>query len=291
MATFNPVCMWSNFHGHSNYCDGKGEIEMYVQKALDLSMISIGISSHAPLPFPCNWCMKPAYLNSYLSDLEKVRSQHHAIEIYCGLEVDYIPDTVGPKNFRNRLDYTVGSIHFVEQFEDGTPWEIDGPHQFFLEGFEKIFRQNARETLTRYFELTREMISNDCPTLVGHLDKIKIQNLDNKLFHEQDAWYQQEIKRTVDLIGQSCAIVEVNTRGLYQKKSATTYPSPWVLEYIHQKKIPIALSSDAHHPDDLINQFDSTASLLKQIGFKNLSTLHEGRWQSLPFNEHGIILR
>jgi len=282
--------MWANFHGHSNYCDGKGEIETYIQKAQNLSMISIGISSHAPLPFPCNWCMKPADINNYLSALEKIRNHNLAVEIYSGLEVDYIPDTIGPKDFRDLLDYTIGSIHFVDQFADGTHWEIDGPHPSFLEGFEKIFRQNSRNAITRYFELTREMISNDCPTIIGHLDKIKIQNLDNKLFNEQDAWYQQEIKHTVDRIGQYGAIVEVNTRGIYQKKSATTYPSPWVLEYLHKKNIPITLSSDAHHPDDLINQFDSTAGILKKIGFKNLSILHEGRWQSLPFNEHGIIL-
>jgi histidinol-phosphatase (PHP family) len=51
------------------------------------------------------------------------------------------------------------------------------------------------------------------------------------------------------------------------------------------------LSSDAHHPDDLVNQFSDTAILLQKIGFKTLTILHEGHWQPFPYNEHGIIVR
>lgn len=281
--------MWSNFHGHSNYCDGKGAIEEYVRKAEALDMISLGISSHAPLPFPCKWCMKPEDFNTYLHSISEVQHQNHSVEIYKGLEVDYIPEVIGPKDFKHQLDYTIGSIHFVEKFPDGTRWEIDGLHTFFLEGFEKIFHNKIQDTICRYLELTREMISTNCPTVVGHLDKIKIQNVDGKFFSEQDSWYQQEIKKTIDVIAQEGAIIEVNTRGIYQKKSITTYPSPWVLEYIYQKKIPVTLSSDAHHPDDLINTFTETAALLEQIGFKKISILHEGSWKPFSFNTNGII--
>ncbi len=75
-----------------------------------------------------------------------------------------------------------------------------------------------------------------------------------------------------------------------QKKSADTYPSPWILDRIYELNIPITLSSDAHHPDDLINQFQQTASLLNDIGFKNLSILKDGIWKQMPFNQYGIIL-
>jgi histidinol-phosphatase (PHP family) len=86
------------------------------------------------------------------------------------------------------------------------------------------------------------------------------------------------------------SILEVNTRGLYQKKSETPYPSPWILELALQKNIPVSLSSDAHHPDDLDNRFEETAALLFQIGYRKLSVFTEGRWKSLPFNSHGITV-
>lgn len=44
-------------------------------------------------------------------------------------------------------------------------------------------------------------------------------------------------------------------------------------------KIPITISSDAHHPEDLINQFPETAKLLTEIGFKKIGILLDGKWQ------------
>lgn len=140
----------------------------------------------------------------------------------------------------------------------------------------------------RYFELTREMIEHSGPEVIGHLDKIKIQNINNKFFDESENWYQEEIKKTIEVIRKSGGIVEVNTRGIYQKKSATTYPSPWILELLLQKNIPVTISSDAHHADDLINQFPETALLLKKIGFNKITILSDNTWIPFTFNEKGI---
>jgi len=281
--------MWSNFHTHSDYCDGKGELMDYVQQAKALKMIGLGFSCHAPLNFPSKWCMKTAELSNYLLAIEQLKASTSDVEIYTGLEVDFIPDVISPDQFKDQLDYTIGSIHFVDQLPNGIRWEIDGQHTFFLEGLGKIFHGDGRAAITRYFELTREMLQRSCPTIIGHLDKIKIQNAGEKFFKERDAWYQLEIKKTIDIIAESNVIVEVNTRGIYQKKSPTTYPSPWILELLHKKNIPITLSSDAHHPTDIINQFPETATLLSNIGFKSITILREGTWKSFSFNTHGII--
>lgn len=280
--------MWSNFHSHNNYCDGKGELNDYVQAAQRLGMISLGFSSHAPAPFATQWCMKYERLLDYIDEIEKIKKSSN-VEVYSGLEVDFIPDTTSPNLFKNKLDYTIGSIHFVEKLENGRRWEIDGTHALFLEGFSNIFHNNIRDTIHRYYELTREMIATACPSVIGHLDKIKIQNIEGKLFSETDAWYQQEVKQTLDGIERTGVIVEVNTRGIYQNKSETTYPSPWILSLLHEKNIPITISSDAHHCGDIINYFPETAILLKQIGFKTITILHDGKWQAFPFNAHGII--
>jgi len=280
--------MWTNFHMHSNYCDGKGELTDYVDEAKKLNMLSVGFSSHAPVPFPTKWCMKSDRLSDYLDSIEKIKASNTELQIYKGLEVDFIPDVTSPNLFKDKLDYTVGSIHFVEKLPDGRGWEIDGTHTLFLEGYSKIFNNDIRQAISRYFELTREMIVTACPSVVGHMDKIKIQNVDGKFFNETDAWYQDEVKKTIDVIHSSGAIVEVNTRGIYQKKSPTTYPSPWILELLHKKNIPVTISSDAHHRDDIINQFPETASLLKKIGFKTLTVLHDKTWRPFAFTEHGV---
>lgn len=280
--------MWSNFHTHSHFCDGKGTPKDYLNAGERSDIVSIGFSSHAPIPFDCKWCMQGKSLPVYLQEIELLKAAFPTIEIYKGLEIDFIPEIISPDIYKPFLDYTIGAIHFVDGFE-GNAWEIDGSHAVFKEGLQKIFNNNIQLAITRYYELTRTMILEAPPDIIGHLDKIKIQNVRERLYEESESWYIDEIEKTLAVIKQANRIVEVNTRGLYQKKSNDTYPSSWILERIHELNIPITLSSDAHHPDDLISQFQQTASLLSDIGFKTLSVLKGGRWRPMPFNNNGLI--
>jgi histidinol-phosphatase (PHP family) len=280
--------MWTNYHTHTHFCDGKESLSATVERALITKLTAVGFSSHASLPFHRPWCMKANRLPAYLAEIETLKKENSNLQIYSGLEIDYIPETISPKDYQHQLDYTIGSIHFVEQFPSGDEWEIDGSHAQFLDGLAQIFGGNIQAAVERYFELTRSMITESSPTIVGHLDKIKIQNQENKFFAESDSWYRKVVLKTIDAIGKSNCIVEVNTRGLYQNKSTTTYPSPWILEEVCERGIPITLSSDAHHPDDLINRFPETAHTLSRIGFKKLRILLDGRWQDVAFDEHGI---
>ncbi len=283
--------MWFNFHTHSTYCDGQSTLAEIEGQAARFNFKSLGFSSHAPLPFDCKWCMPRERLEHYLSEIQHFNHLKKKIEIYSGLEVDYIPLVIGPQDFQKQLDYTIGSIHFVDYLKDGCGWEIDGAHQHFLEGFSEIFNGNIKDTVHRYFELTREMVTFSPPSIVGHLDKIKIQNIDERFFKEDEPWYREEIKNTLNTILHAGCIVEVNTRGIYRKKTATTYPSPWVLELIHQKEIPITVSSDAHHKDDLINNFQETLIDLRKIGFQEIHILDNGQWTPFKFNEHGLNVK
>jgi len=280
--------MWANYHTHSHYCDGKGSMVEIAAEAALQDIRSLGFSSHAPVPFECKWCMPGDRLGQYVQEIEEARKQYPNLEIYRSLESDYIPNMISPNDFTDITDYTLGSIHFVDNYADGRPWEIDGQHQGFLEGLNAIFKGDIRAAVIRYFELTREMVEITRPDIIGHLDKIKIQNIDQKFYNEQDSWYRDEIHRTLKCISKNGGIIEVNTRGIYQKKSATTYPAPWILTQIFEMNIPVTISSDAHVKSDLTNQFPETAKLLYECGFRKLSVLSDFEWKALPFDEHGI---
>jgi histidinol-phosphatase (PHP family) len=281
--------MWANYHSHSKYCDGKGELSDYIQAARKSQVKSMGFSSHAPVPFECKWCMPEERLPLYLEEINNLKRSTPDIEIYKSLEIDFIPGIMSPFDFKDDLDYTIGSIHFVDQLPDGRRWEIDNTHAVFLEGLEKIFGNNFKDAICRYFELTREMIFSSTPDIIGHLDKIKIQNPGGKYFSETDPWYQDEVMKLINLLAQANIIIEVNTRSIYQKKSPTPYPSPWILDLIQKKNMRITISSDAHVCDDLTNQFPETAQLLSKMGFKNLTIMKEGVWKEVPFDQHGIV--
>ena len=280
--------MWTNYHAHSDFCDGKASIEDVVATARKLHMPAVGISSHAPLPFERKWCMKPDQLDNYLSEIHRIRALNQSIEVYAGLEADFIPETMSPATFRQRLDYIIGSVHFVDRFPDGQGWEIDGTYQDFLKGLDEIFNGKMKDAICRYFELTRQMLKESAPDIVGHLDKIKMQNKERSTFDESEVWYQDTIRETLSAIKSAGSIVEVNTRGVYQGKTTTTYPSPWIIEEIGKMDIPVTLSSDAHHPDDLVNGFPQAAATLLHAGIKKIRILSGGKWRDAAFDERGI---
>lgn len=281
--------MWTNYHCHTNFCDGKKPVAEVVSEAKAKGMLALGLSSHAPLPFPNKWSMRPDKFDQYLEEIQAAKDATPEVQVYAGLEVDFIPGKISPLDFKDKLDYTIGSVHFVDQFENGDGWEIDNTYDVFFNGLVNIYGGSIRKAVHRYYELTRDMISTTTPNIVGHMDKIKMHNRGDHFFQEREPWYTHEVELTLKEIQKTGCIVEVNTRGLYQNKTDTTYPSPWVLERIVEKKIPITLSSDAHHPDDLVNRFPEVASELLELGFKKLRILLDGRWTDVPFDANGII--
>ncbi len=276
--------MWSNFHTHTHYCDGKGTVAEYAEACRASGVSTIGFSSHAPLPFSTRWSMKQEDFSRYREEISTARATHPDLEIYIGLETDYIPGVVSPRTFAGQLDYTIGSIHFVSQFEN-KHWEIDNTGEVFREGLARIFQNDIRAAVTAYFTLTREMIAQSAPDILGHMDKIKI-NCAGTLLSEDEAWYIEQVDQTLKTAAAHGTIIEVNTRGLYKKKSDTTYPSPWILERILDLDIPVMVNSDAHHPGELTKGFSGTLSMLADIGFKQVSTLRNGTWTPVPLNDY-----
>ena len=283
---------WTNYHSHCSYCDGADPIENYVREAVSKGMHAYGVSSHGPVPFELDWSIRQEKIGEYLADIQRLQTewQNH-IEIYAGLEIDFIPglswwDQIGPQY--RELDYVIGSVHLVDSFDDGRPWEVDGDHAVFREGLKQIFKDDARAAVTRYFELVRWMVMLENPDIVGHLDKIKIQNIGGQYFSETAPWYRQEIEKTLKVIANMGAIVEVNTRGLYSGKTLDLYPSQWVLERIYALGIPITLNSDAHRPEELTAGFEFASQILRNIGFKQLTILRDGKWRQVSFNDDGL---
>lgn len=251
-----------------------------------------GFSSHAPLPLDRPWTMRKDELGRYLQHLKILRSKYEEeIEVAIGMEIDYLPgvswwDFYG--SALRSLDYTIGSVHLVESFEDGTPWEVDGSHEMFVDGLERIFKGDVKTAVSRYYELTRWMIMLENPDVVGHLDKIKLQNVAGNHFQETEEWYKREVEKTLKVIANTGTIVEVNTRGLYTGKTLDLYPSQWVLERIHAMRIPIMLNSDGHKPNEVCAGFELAARVLNKIGFKELMIWESGLWKSVRFDENGL---
>jgi histidinol-phosphatase (PHP family) len=270
---------WTNFHTHCHYCDGEGTLPSYVQKALEKKMYAIGFSSHAPVPFKSYGHMISDHLDKYISEIEFLKCEYEGIKIYSGLEVDFIPGQIGPNDYADRnLDLIIGSVHYAGQFEDQVNFCIDNTREEFDRGLGLIFNNNIKRLVTRYYEIVIEMIKNEPPGIIGHLDLIKKLNYNNRYFSEEESWYQDIISDVIMAISKTNCIVEVNTRGYYKGITEEFYPGRQILEKCFEADIHLTINSDAHHPDEIANNFEDVVALLRDIGYGSIHIFDEGKW-------------
>ena len=272
--------MLTNYHSHSHYCDGKGTLEQQVQGAIAQGLRAFGFSSHCPVPFENKWSMKAERLVDYLAETKALKEQYEGqIELYMGLEVDFLPETLGPKNFP-MLDYCVGSVHYVGLNQFGQPWEIDGSSVEFLECLDALYGGDIRVVIQKYYSIIRQMIETDPPQIMGHLDKIKMHNAARALFDESESWYEAEVEHTLQTIAASGIIVEINTRGNY-KRDLDLYPSPWIIKRMKELQIPICINSDSHRPEEITASFPLAYQRAQAAGYEEVRVLLGGKWQDV----------
>lgn len=273
-----------NYHTHTHFCDGSSAPEEYARTALDLGFHSLGFSSHAPLPFKNNFAVAENQLENYCNDIKSLQKKYKdKINIFLSLEIDYIPGITKDFNFyleNYNLDYIIGSVHLIKNNSKNELWFIDGPKQeTYDKGLKEIFNTDIQFAVKQYFQQINKMILTQKLDIIGHLDKIKMHNK-NRFFSEDEKWYKNEITKTLKLISEKKLIVEVNTRGIYKKRSDSLFPCKDILKQIYNMKIPITLSSDAHKPSELSLFFNESIKIIKEIGFRELMIYSKNAWEA-----------
>src|SRR5438067_5193364 len=84
----------TNYHTHSRYCDGEGEIREYIEAAIGAGLVSYGVSCHAPVPIPTRdpWLMRLDDLSAYCAEVRALREEYRErLAIFLALELDYAP--------------------------------------------------------------------------------------------------------------------------------------------------------------------------------------------------------
>jgi histidinol-phosphatase (PHP family) len=273
----------NNYHTHTKYCDGSDEPDNYVAEAIKKGLKSLGFSGHAPVPFETSWSIKKENLENYCNAVGYMKEKYSGlINIYLSLEIDYIPEitTDFKKLIKDcSLDYTIGSVHLVKNKTQQELWFIDGPEKGYITGLETVFEGNIQVAVETYYRQICEMVKTQKPDIIGHFDKIKMNNK-NRFFSEEEKWYKKIVSKSLEYIAGTKSIIEVNTRGLYKHKTNSLFPSVSILEQCYKLDIPVTISSDTHVPNELTNFFEETLIILKDIGYKKISYLTKNGWKN-----------
>lgn len=274
----------SNFHSHCYFCDGHASMEAFVKFAIAKGFRAYGISSHAPVNFSTRWAMPYDDLPEYLQEFNRLKAKYaHEIELYVGLEIDFLAeeqDSVFQLHSSRPLDYRIGSIHYINRFPDGSPWNIDGSVKTFKKATEVIFGGEVKNLVKRYFEQTCEMVEHGGFDIIGHMDKVSGNASHCSNFSITDKWYTDLVKETLCLIKERGIIVEINTKALLRK--GITYPHQQFYATLKEMQIPVMVNSDCHSPELITSGIAETYKVLLETGIKSVRILKHGVWTDVP---------
>jgi histidinol-phosphatase (PHP family) len=243
-------------------------VTRYRQVASERGIAELGVSEHIYRFREALEVWQHPFWRSYAhDDLDAycafVREQ---TDLRLGIEADFVPG--GEEALANLLqardfDYVIGSVHFLREgavdMDDYSVWDS---------------RLNSPEEVwQRYFQAIAETARSGLFDVLAHPDLVKYWSPRQPTHGEGARRPEGELRRyyepAIEAIAESGVAVEVSTAGL-RKPVGEIYPAPAFLEMALEAGAPVALSSDAHRPEDVGADYEQALALLQRLGVREL---------------------
>ena len=176
-----------------------------------------------------------------------------ATSLKLGIEADYVAgaeDRMANLLEARDWDYVLGSVHFLQ----GEALDMEGDWDIWRSG-------DVEKVWMRYFETLGEAARTGMFDVLAHPDLVKV-------WGDPDRRPQRDLRfyydAAMDGIADSDVAIEVSTAGL-RKPVGEIYPAPAFLEMCLEAGRPVALSSDAHTPNDLAYRYDDALGYLESL--------------------------
>lgn len=242
--------------------------ERYRAAASERGIAELGVSEHVyRFAQALEVWQHPFWLANASDDLDDYCAlvREHT-DLRLGVEADFIPgreEQIAALLEARDFDYVVGSVHFVDRGP--------GAGQFVAVDMEEYGARRAgwstEELWHAYFRALGEAAASGLFDILAHPDLVKV-------FGPAHPPPEGDLRRFYELamegIESSGIAIEVSTAGL-RKPAAEIYPAPGFLEMCVRAGASVALSSDAHDPQDVGADYERALALLHDAGVSELS--------------------
>jgi len=192
-------------------------------------------------------------------------------DLRLGIEADFVPG--GEDRMANLLDahdfdYVIGSVHFLRDesldMDDYSIWSSDRA-------------RSAEEIWSRYFQTLAEAARSGLFDILAHPDLVKVWGRGRPDRPMPEGDLRRYYEPAIEAIAETQIAVEVSTAGL-RKPVDELYPARAFLQMCVEAGAPVALSSDAHRPEDVGADYEQALELLECVGITELSVFeHRSR--------------
>jgi len=258
-----------DLHNHTSRCNhATGSVDEYIKRAIELGIDIYGFSEHAPIPSDLDKDYRLSFeeMSEYEAEILRYQKEYkNDIKILLGYEVDYLKGYIDSRVLNAKVDYLIGSVHFLDK------WGFDNPE--YIGGWES---RDIDDIWNEYFDAIEAMADSGHFDIVGHLDLIKI----FKYMPKKDI--RLLAKNALKAIKKSGMAIELNSAGL-RKPIKEIYPSRELLEMAYELDIPITFGSDAHAIEQVGFGYDDSIELAKSIGYTKAVTFEQREGKLVTF--------
>lgn len=206
------------------------------------------------------------------------------IDVYCefvrertdlrlGIEADFVPG--GEDRMANLLqardfDYVIGSVHFLrDEAVDMDDYSVWGAPANAAPAPSSIHAHTPEQIWTRYFQTLAQAARSGLFDILAHPDLVKVWGRNRRDRPMPEGDLRRYYEPAVEAIAETGVAIEVSTAGL-RKPVGELYPARELLDMCLEAGAPIALSSDAHRPEDVGADYDRALELLSDAGCAEL---------------------
>ncbi|MFB9973613.1 histidinol-phosphatase HisJ family protein [Allobacillus sp. SKP2-8] len=252
-----------DFHMHSTFsADCEVPMEEMVQAGIKQQLKKICFTEHIDYEYPDPSITFDVDLDQYENEIKKMNERFGSqIQVLKGIELGVQPHIL--EQYRQLLrersfDFIICSMH-----------STDGKDLHSGKLFEGLKLDEAYE---KYYGELYDCVKNfEGFNILGHLDLVTRYKYEEGVYHFLDII--EEIFKTIMPRGQG---IEINTSG-YKYNMGRLLPSKDILQlYYDMGGEIITIGSDAHKPERIGDRIDEATELLKDIGFKYISTFEKG---------------
>jgi histidinol-phosphatase (PHP family) len=239
-----------------------GNADRYRTAAQERGIEELGVAEHVyRFAQALDVWQHPLWRENAIDDLDAycafVREE---TDLRLGIEADFVAgreDRMATLLEARDWDYVVGSIHFLrDQAVDHPDFDV-----WSMRGHEPAKVWND------YFDLLGEVAASGMFDILAHPDLVKMWGAERP---RPEGDLRRFYDRAMEGIAESGIAVELSTAGL-RKPVGEMYPDRAFLEMVVDAGNPIALSSDAHTPEQLGHEYGRAVELLTDLGVKEIA--------------------
>ena len=248
-----PLILFADYHthpqGHRVRPYTQALLQPWVDSARKMALSEIAFTDHDRY-----------HAGISFDAIDRLREANPDARIRAGVELDNDPvrSAAGRKWIEqhwNKLDFVLGSVHFLDRADQMFDSIPAGAEQFDGRDIDAIYAD--------YFRRVREIAATGLVDCLAHIDLIKIHG------HRPNAEIDTIVGEMLDFIRSSDLAIELSTAG-WRKPVNELYPADRIIELAMGKGIPFTTASDSHSHLQLADNFARLAEKMSIFGIREV---------------------